>query len=118
MKTSQLSLFSRLPESLSPREQWIRKNDISVVEAAAPGFEDEPWIAWQGGLEVLRSIISISAAEDAGTLATGPTRAATLNHLAHRLYLEHEVTPWAPWITPAELSHQAEQLLYPNYLQK
>ena len=114
MKPSELDLFGALPESLSPREKWIRKNEISVAEAAAPGFEDEPWIAWGGGLEGLRNAESMERMELGGTLATGPTRDVTLDRLAHSLYLKHEVAPWEPWISPAELERRASQILYPE----
>ena len=104
MNASQLKLFSDLPESLSPREKWIRANQVSISEASAPGFEGDPWIAWVGGLEALRYPETILSLELAGTLATGPSRDVALDRLAHSLYLTQDLAPWSPWIASPELS--------------
>lgn len=104
MNASQLKLFSALPESLSPREKWIRANQISIAEASAPGFEDDPWIAWVGGLETMRYPETIASMELGGTLATGPTRDVVLDRLAHSLYMTQDLVPWSPWIASPELS--------------
>lgn len=75
-------LFDKMPESLSPREEWVREHGVRTRERnlSQEGYADD----WPREIEACALSQSVTA----------PTRDEALAKLAQRLWTHHGVKPW------------------------